>query len=189
MSEALKIAIAGLGTVGVGVVRVLTENGAQIARRCGRDIVVTAVSARDAKRDRGVDLSSFDWYDDPVAMARDADVDVFVELIGGEDGVAKESCEAALTAGKSVVTANKALIAHHGTELAVKAEQGNLGLAYEAAVAGGIPIVKSLREGLAGNQITGLYGILNGTCNYILTTMRETGREFDDVLSEAQALG
>lgn len=189
MSDPLKIAIAGLGTVGVGVVRVLNQNGVQIARRCGRDIIVTAVSARDSKRDRGVDLSSFDWYDDPISMARDADVDVYVELIGGEEGVAKDSCEAAIASGKSVVTANKALIAHHGTELALKAEQGNLGLAYEAAVAGGIPIVKSLREGLAGNQITGLYGILNGTCNYILTTMRETGREFEDVLAEAQALG
>ena len=189
MSEPLKIAIAGLGTVGTGVVRLLDENGAQIARRCGREVVICAVSARDASRDRGVDLSGFDGFDDPVSMAQDADADVYVELIGGEDGVAKQSCEAAIASGKSVVTANKALIAHHGTALAMDAENAGIGLAYEAAVAGGIPIVKSLREGLAGNQVTGLYGILNGTCNYILTTMRETGREFGDVLAEAQSLG
>tara|TARA_Y100001936_G_scaffold254148_1_gene325739 strand:- start:25284 stop:26582 length:1299 start_codon:yes stop_codon:yes gene_type:complete len=189
LSEPLKIAIAGLGTVGVGVVRVLHENGEEISRRCGREIIISAISARDEKRDRGIDLSNYTWFDDPVDMARDAEADVFVELIGGEDGVAKTSCEAAISAQKSVVTANKALIAHHGTDLAVEAEKNDLGLAYEAAVAGGIPVVKSLREGLAGNRVTGLYGILNGTCNYILTTMRETGREFDDVLSEAQDLG
>jgi len=189
LSDPLKISIAGLGTVGAGVVDLLNQNGSQISRRCGREIVITAVSARDFKRDRGVDISNFDWFDDPVSMARDADSNVYLELIGGEDGIAKECCEVAFASGKSVVTANKALIAHHGTALAIQAEQRGLGLAYEAAVAGGIPVVKSLREGLAGNKITDLYGILNGTCNYILTAMRESGREFEDVLSEAQTLG
>ena len=189
MSDPLKISIAGLGTVGAGVVTLLEQNGDEISRRCGREILISSVSARDSKKQRGVDISNFDWFEDPVAMASDPNSDVYVELIGGEGGVAKECCEVAFESGKSVVTANKALIAHNGTSLAIKAEQRDLILAYEAAVAGGIPIVKSLKEGLAGNKITGLYGILNGTCNYILTAMRETGREFGDILSEAQALG
>lgn len=189
MSEALKIAVAGLGTVGAGLLRLLTENGGLIERRCGRPVQVVAVSARERDRDRGVDLSGIEWFDDAVAMARQADASVMVELIGGEDGIARAVCEAALTAGRSVVTANKALIAHNGLELAALAEQNGVSLCYEAAVAGGIPVIKALREGLAGNAISSLYGILNGTSNYILTTMREQGREFDDVLAEAQSLG
>ena len=189
MSSPLKLAIAGLGTVGAGVLRLLWENGDILARRCGRPIQVTAVSARARDRDRGVDLSKARWYDDAAQMARDADADVVVELIGGADGVAKSVCEAAIAAGRHVVTANKALLAHHGTALARAAEAAGVSLAYEAAVAGGIPIVKALREGLAGNRIISLYGILNGTCNYILPQMRETGREFADVLAEAQRLG
>jgi len=189
LSHPLKIAIAGLGTVGAGVLRLLWENGDLVARRCGRPVVVTAISARARDRDRGVDLSKARWFDDAARMARDADAEVVVELIGGADGVAKSVCETAIAAGRHVVTANKALLAHHGTALARAAEAAGVSLAYEAAVAGGIPIVKALREGLAGNRVGSLYGILNGTCNYILTQMRETGREFADVLAEAQALG
>ncbi|WP_413203771.1 homoserine dehydrogenase [Rhodospirillum sp. A1_3_36] len=185
----LKVAIAGLGTVGAGTLRVLADQATLLTARAGRPLVVSAVSARDRTRDRGVDLSSFAWFDDPVEMAKTADVDVVVELIGGSDGPAKAVCEAALASGRHVVTANKALLAHHGATLAEQAEAQGLGLLYEAAVAGGIPIIKAMREGLAANDIHALHGILNGTCNYILTTMRETGRDFEDVLSEAQELG
>ena len=188
-NEPLKVAIAGLGTVGAGTVKVLTQHADLISARAGRAIVVTAVSARNKNRDRGVDLSGMTWFDDPVEMARSADADVIVELIGGADGVAKAMTEAAFAAGRPVVTANKALVAENGHALALAAEQAGVTLAYEAAVAGGIPIIKSLREGLAGNHIAGLHGILNGTCNYILSTMRDTGADFDDVLKEAQELG
>ena len=150
---------------------------------------VTAVSARHRARSRGVDLGRFRWYDDPIALAADPEVDVVVELIGGADGPALALCRAALGAGKPVVTANKALLAHHGAELARLAEANGVTIGFEAAIAGGIPIVKTLREALAGNRISRVYGILNGTCNYILTTMRESGRGFDDVLAEAQQLG
>jgi homoserine dehydrogenase len=189
LNDPLKIAIAGLGTVGAGLVRLIRENGALLEHRCGRSVVITAVSARDRAMDRGIALSDVTWFDDPVAMAHAADADVIVELIGGADDPARSICEAAFGAGRHVVTANKALIAHHGMRLAAAAESAGVALAYEAAVAGGIPIIKSLREGLAGNAVSGLYGILNGTCNYILTTMRETGREFADVLADAQRLG
>ena len=189
MSGPLRVAVAGLGTVGAEVVRLLRAEASLIAQRCGRDIRVTAVSARDRTRDRGVDLSDIAWFTDAAEMANAAPCDVVVELIGGADGVAKGVCEAAVDAGRAVVTANKALLAIHGPALAVRAEERAVPLAYEAAVAGGIPVVKALREGLAGNRIRSLFGILNGTCNYILTGMRETGREFADVLAEAQALG
>ena len=189
MSEPIKLAVAGLGTVGLGLIELLGKQTDLLAERSGRRIKIVAVSARDRFKDRGVDLSRFEWFDDPVDMARNAAVDVFVELIGGSEGSAKDACEAAIAAGRHVVTANKALIAEHGTDIAIAAEKSGVVLAYEAAVAGGIPIIKALREGLAGNRIVRLQGILNGTCNYILTTMRETGRSFDDVLSEAQELG
>lgn len=189
MSNVLKIAIAGLGTVGGGLVRMLQENGDIIAARGGRPIQIVAVSARSQNRNRGFDISSYAWFDDAVDMARNAEADVFVELIGGSEGIAKDACEAALQAGMHVVTANKALIAHHGLALAEVAEARGVVLAYEAAVAGGIPVIKAIREGLVGNRISSLHGILNGTCNYILTAMRETGRAFDDVLTEAQELG
>ena len=189
MSKPLKIAIAGLGTVGAGLVRLLQERHEVLAQQCGRALSISAVSARDRSKDRGVDLQGFAWFDDPEVMAREADADVIVELIGGSDGVALDLCKSAIASGRHVVTANKALIAHHGIALAQAAEASGVSLAYEAAVAGGIPIIKSLREGLAGNAINGLYGILNGTCNYILSEMRETGREFDDVLADAQNLG
>jgi homoserine dehydrogenase len=186
---ALRIGVAGLGTVGTGTVRLLREHGDVLAQRCGRAIQIGAVSARDRRRDRGVDLSGLRWLDDVLALARDPQVDVVVELIGGADGIAKQVVETAIASGKHVVTANKALLAHHGAALARAAEAAGVTLAYEAAVAGGIPIIKALREGLAGNRVERIYGILNGTCNYILTTMRKTGREFADVLAEAQKLG
>jgi homoserine dehydrogenase len=189
LSDSLNIGIAGLGTVGVGVVKLLTEQQALLRDKCGRPLNIAAVSARSRNKDRGVDLGAYRWHDDPLALADDPGVDLVVELIGGEDGVAKALVERALAAGKDVVTANKALLAHHGTALAEIAEGNDVSLNYEAAVAGGIPIVKALREGLAGNPISRVYGILNGTCNYILTTMRETGRDFGDVLAEAQRLG
>ncbi len=185
----LGVALAGLGTVGAGVFALLRDRAETLTERAGRPIRVVAVSARDRTRDRGLDLDGVAWFDDAAEMARKADADVFVELIGGEDGIAKAACEAALDAGRDIVTANKALLARHGTRLARRAEETGRTLGYEAAVAGGIPIVKALREGLAANRISAIYGILNGTCNYILTQMRETGRPFDDVLADAQALG
>jgi homoserine dehydrogenase len=185
----LRIGIAGLGTVGGGVIKLLTAQTELIALRAGRPIVVTAVSARNRGRDRGFSVECFTWHDDPVALAADPDVDVVVELIGGSDGPAKDLAEAAIAAGKHLVTANKALLAMHGAALAQSAEAAGLVIAYEAAVAGGIPVIKVLREGLAANQLSRVAGILNGTCNYILTAMREEGRDFGDVLADAQALG
>jgi len=189
LSDPLKVAVAGLGTVGAGTVKLLERQRRLLSDRCGRHIQVTAVAARDRSRDRGVDLSGYAWYDDALDMARQSDADVFVELIGGADGIAKSACEAAIDSGKHVVTANKALMAVHGAELAARAEAAGLAIGYEAGVAGGIPIVKALREGLAANSVSRITGILNGTCNYILTVMRETGRSFDEVLAEAQELG
>ncbi|CAO3446153.1 Homoserine dehydrogenase (EC 1.1.1.3) [Azospirillum argentinense] len=185
----LKIAVAGLGTVGAGVLKLLERQADLIEQRCGRRIEVVAVSARSRGKDRGVDLSTAEWYDDPVALAAHPGVDVVVELIGGSEGAAKETVELALERGRHVVTANKALLAHHGTVLAAKAEAAGLAIGFEAAVAGGIPIIKGLREGLAGNRVSEVHGILNGTCNYILTEMRTTGRDFADVLADAQKLG
>ncbi|MBK4722490.1 homoserine dehydrogenase [Azospirillum sp. YIM DDC1] len=185
----LKIAVAGLGTVGAGVLKLLEKQADLIEQRCGRRIEVVAVSARSRGKDRGVDLSKAEWYDDPVALAAHPGVDVVVELIGGSEGPAKETVELALERGRHVVTANKALLAHHGTALAAKAEAAGLAIGFEAAVAGGIPIIKGLREGLAGNRVSEVHGILNGTCNYILTEMRTTGRDFADVLADAQKLG
>lgn len=185
----LRIAIAGLGTVGAGLVRLLDEQGAAIAERAGRPIAITAVSARDRKRDRGIDLARFQWFDDAAEMARTAEADVVVELVGGSNGPAIAVIRGAMEHGRDVVTANKALLANHGLELATLAEQTGRTLAFEAAVAGGIPIIKALREGLAGNAISRVAGILNGTCNFILTDMTAKGREFADVLADAQALG
>jgi homoserine dehydrogenase len=185
----LKLAVAGLGTVGGGVLQLLDRQAELLAERAGRRIVVAAVSARDRRRDRGVDLSAVRWYEDAVAMAADPEIDVVVELIGGADGVARDVVGTAIEHRKHVVTANKALMAHDGTRLAVEAEKKGVVLSFEAAVAGGIPVIKGLREGLAGNRLQRLYGILNGTCNYILTTMRESAHEFAEVLAEAQKLG
>lgn len=181
--------MAGLGTVGVGVVKILAARREFLAAAAGRPIDLVAVSARDRTKSRGVDLNGARWETDARKLATADDIDVVVELIGGAEGVARELVETALANGKHVVTANKALIAHHGIALARAAEQRGVALNYEAAVAGGIPIVKALREGLAANEITSVVGILNGTCNYILTEMEATGRDFGDVLKDAQALG
>ena len=189
MTTALRIGVAGLGTVGSGVLGLLREHGELIAQRAGRPIVVSAVSARDRQKERGLDLADVRWFEDATALAADPEVDVVLELIGGSDGIAKAVVERAIGAGKHVISANKALLAHHGASLARDAEAAGVVLAYEAAVAGGIPIIKSIREGLAANRIGRVYGILNGTCNYILSSMRDTGREFDEVLAEAQELG
>jgi homoserine dehydrogenase len=189
MTTPLKIAVAGLGTVGAGTLKLLNDHADLLALRSGRPLQVTAVSARNRNANRGVDIAAYQWFDDAVEMARSADADVVVELVGGSDGAAKSVCEAAFGAGRHVVTANKALLAHHGAALARQAEAANASLGWEAAVAGGIPVIRALREGLAGNRVSRVQGILNGTCNYILTTMRETGRDFGDVLEEAQKLG
>ena len=185
----LRIALAGLGTVGAGVIRLVEANAALIARRAGREIVVSAVSARDRGKDRGIDLSAYAWEDDMTAMAAREDVDVVVELVGGADGPALTLARNAIAHGKALVTANKAMIAHHGLMLAAWAEAAGVPVRFEAAVAGGVPIIKGLREGAAANAIVRLYGILNGTCNFILSTMEDTGRDFADVLAEAQAKG
>lgn len=185
----LRIAIAGLGTVGAATAQVILQHGELLAKRAGTSIEIGAISARSRAHDRGFDLEPYTWYDDPSEMAADDSIDLVVELIGGSDGIAKALVEKSLAAGKHVVTANKALIAHHGTDLAELAEVNNAALYCEAAVAGGIPILKAIREGMAANGIRRVYGILNGTCNYILTEMRDTGRSFDDVLEEAQKLG
>jgi homoserine dehydrogenase len=189
LTEDLRIGVAGLGTVGAGVLKLLEANREPLRQKCGRVLRVVAVSARDRTADRGVDLSAMRWVDDPRDFATDDGIDVVAELIGGQDGPAKALAEAAIAHGKAVVTANKALIAHHGNELAAAAEAKGVALAFEAAVAGGIPIVKALRESLAGNRLSRVYGILNGTCNYILTEMEATGADFADVLADAQALG
>jgi homoserine dehydrogenase len=189
VSKPLSIGIAGLGTVGVGVVKILAERCDFLAAASGRAMKLVAVSARDKAKDRGIDLKGVRWEEDARALAQSDDIDVVVELIGGAEGIAREVVDLALSNGKHVVTANKALIARHGVAQARVAEQRGVALNYEAAVAGGIPIVKALREGLAANEITSVAGILNGTCNYILTEMEATGREFTDVLIDAQALG
>ena len=188
MTKPLRIAIAGLGTVGGGVARLLSLRGAELAERAGRRLELVAVSARDRKKRRPTDLSGVAWSDDAVALAH-GDADVVVELIGGENGTAHDLVKQALANGKHVVTANKALLAHHGADLAALAEENNAALKFEAAAAGGIPIVKALRESLIAHGITAVRGILNGTCNYILTQMESTGRPFADVLADAQHLG
>ncbi len=189
MKPPLRIAIAGLGTVGAGVVGLLQKNAALLEHRAGRKLELVAVSSRDRARKRPVDLGSAAWHDDAAALASLPNVDLVIELIGGSDGIARKVVTTALENGKSVVTANKALLAHHGAELATLAERKGVALGFEAAVAGGIPILKALREGIAANRVQAVCGILNGTCNYILSQMRETKRDFAAVLKEAQELG
>ena len=189
MSTPLRLGIAGLGTVGIGVVKIVQTHADLIARRGGRPVEIVAVSATSRSKDRGADISGFAWEDDPVQLARREDVDVVVELIGGENGVAKALVETALKNGKDVVTANKALLARHGTALARLAEANGRVLRFEAAVAGGIPVIKALTEGLAGNQIKRVMGVMNGTCNYILTRMESAGLPYDTVFEEARKLG
>ncbi len=189
MAEPLRIGLCGLGTVGLGVVDILNGHGRLLAERCGRPLSLVSVSARDRNKSRGVNLSGCDFEADPVALARRPDIDVVIEAIGGSEGAARQVVETAIAHGKSVVTANKALLAHHGIALATAAETNGVSLNFEASVAGGIPIVKTLREGLAANALERISGILNGTCNYILTEMERTGASFETVLAEAQALG
>jgi homoserine dehydrogenase len=190
MTNALRLGIAGLGNVGVGVLDILKTHGELVATRAGVPVKVTAVSARSKGKTRGEhDLAGLEWFDDPVALAKSLNIDVFIELIGGDSGPAKEAVEAAIASGKHVITANKALLAHHGAALAKAAEAKGVALNFEAAVAGGIPVIKALREGLVGNSIKKIFGIMNGTCNYILTKMASEGRSFADVLKEAQDLG
>ncbi|HEY7385763.1 MAG TPA: homoserine dehydrogenase [Beijerinckiaceae bacterium] len=185
----LRIGVAGLGTVGAAVVRILARQENAVAARSGRPVRVTAVSARERGRDRGIDVARYAWFDDPQELARSGEVDCVVELIGGSDGAARATVEAALAAGKHVVTANKALLARHGLALARLAEAHGVALAFEASAAGGIPVIKTLREALPGNAISRLYGILNGTCNYILTRMEREGLSFAECLKDAQRLG
>ncbi|MHA6262477.1 homoserine dehydrogenase [Arenibacterium sp. CAU 1754] len=189
MSAPLRLGIAGLGTVGIGVVRIVRKHATLLRARTGRDIQITAVSARDAGKDRGVNLSQYAWEQDPVALARRDDVDVFVELMGGTDGPALEATRAALQSGKDVVTANKAMLAIHGQALAEQAEADGRMIRFEAAVAGGIPVIKALTEGLAANEITRVMGVMNGTCNYILTRMENAGLPYETVFQEASDLG
>ena len=188
-AKPLRIGLAGLGTVGTGVVRMVQTHRDLLRSRVGRPIEIVAVSARSKGKDRGVDLSAYAWKGDPVAVARRDDVDLVVGVMGGEDGPAKACVETALANGKHVITANKAMLAHHGQALAELAENHDVALRFEAAVAGGIPCVKALTEGLAGNEITRVMGVMNGTCNYILTEMEKTGADYADVLSDAQQLG
>ncbi len=189
MTTPLRLGIAGLGTVGIGVVKIIRRQAAMLEARTGRPVVISAVSARDASKDRGISLSSYAWESDPVALAMRDDVDVFVELMGGHEGAAKAATEAALAAGKDVVTANKALLAIHGQALAEQAEAKGQVIRFEAAVAGGIPVIKSLTEGLAGNEITRVMGVMNGTCNYILTQMQATGQGYNALFEECGKLG
>ena len=189
MPEPIRIALAGLGTVGGGVAKIIGTHADLLANRAGRALQLTAVSARNRDKDRGVDLSACAWEDDPVALAHRDDVDILVECIGGEEGPARAAVEAALANGKHVVTANKAMLAHHGQAMAEAAEAAGVALRFEAGVAGGIPVVKTLGEGLAANRITRISGVMNGTCNYILTEMEARGADYGDILAEAQAKG
>lgn len=189
MADSLRIGIAGLGTVGASLVRILQQRSNELAITCGRAIEIIAVSARDRSRDRGIDLKGITWFDTPEQMASEADIDVFVELVGGASGQAENAVRAALARGLHVVTANKALLAKHGVELATIAEDKGALLNFEAAVAGGIPVIKALRESLTGNHVSRIYGIMNGTCNYILTKMEKEGLSFEACLKEAQRLG
>ncbi len=189
MKEPLKLGIAGLGTVGAGLLELMAKHGVSLEETLDRRIVVTGVCARNRDKVRSADIGNARWFDDAVTLAADPNIDCFVELIGGDEGPARASVEVALKSGKHVVTANKALLAKHGMELARLAEKNAVSLNFEAAVAGGIPVIKMLREALAANEVKRVYGILNGTCNYILTKMQDEHLAFDDVLKDAQAKG
>lgn len=189
MSSPLRLGIAGLGTVGIGVVKIVQKHADLLAKRSGREIEITVVSARDQHKDRDADLSAYRWESDPMAVATADDVDLYIELIGGDTGIARDSIETALRHGKDVVTANKALMAMHGHELAQLAESLGRVIRLEAAVAGGIPVIKTMTESLAGNDITRVMGVMNGTCNYILTRMENAGLPYEAVFEEARQLG
>ena len=186
--QSVNVGILGLGTVGSGTIAVLRRNLEEISRRAGREIAVTRAADRTLEKERTVDVSGIDITTDAFSIVNDPNIDVVVELIGGTT-IAKALVLAAIAQGKHVVTANKALIALHGNELFAKAQQKGVTVAFEAAVAGGVPIIKAMREGLSANRIEWLAGIINGTGNYIMTEMRDKGRDFSDVLAEAQALG
>ena len=189
MADELRLGIAGLGTVGTGVIKIIEKNPGLLKARCGRSISIKAVSARSRTKPREIDISGYEWENEPAALARRSDIDVYIELIGGERGSAKDSVEAALATGKHVVTANKAMLAAHGQSLAEAAEESGLALRFEAAVAGGIPVVKVLSESMAANRIRRVLGVMNGTCNYILTRMERSGLSYDEVFAEASGLG
>ena len=189
MTNPIKLGIAGLGTVGIGVVKNIQQNGKILRARTRRKIEIVAVSAKTKNKNRGVDLSKYQWESDPISLAKRKDIDIFVELIGGDKGAAKDSIVAAIDTGKDIVTANKALLAHCGQELAEKTEGKSKLLRFEAAVAGGIPVIKALTEGLAGNRLTRVVGVMNGTCNYILTRMQSSGLNYEEIFKEAEALG
>ncbi|MCA8868726.1 MAG: homoserine dehydrogenase [Rhodobacteraceae bacterium] len=189
MTHPLRLGLAGLGTVGAGVVKIVQSHADLLMARAGRGIEITAVSAKDRSKDRGIDLGAYHWEDDPVKLAQRDDIDVFVELIGGDDGPAKASVEAAIAAKKHVVTANKAMLAHYGQPLAEAAEAADVALSFEAAVAGGIPVIKALSESLAANRIKRVMGVMNGTCNYILTRMETDHVPYETVFADARKLG
>src|SRR5687767_5750036 len=189
MVAPLKVGIAGLGTVGAEVVRQIENQGRLLKIRSGRGVRVVAVTARSKTKKRDANLRSLVWAKSPLALANDPSIDCFVELMGGAGDPALSAVEAALRNGKSVVTANKALLAKHGVRLAQLAEKHGGALNYEAAVGAAIPAIKTLREGLAGTEINRVYGILNGTCNYILTRMEQEGLSFEECLKDAQRLG
>lgn len=189
MTHPLRLGIAGLGTVGVGIVKIVQKHSQLLEKRAGRPIVISAVSARSKTKNRDVDLSAYEWEDDPVALAKRKDIDVFIEVMGGHEGPAKDATEAAIATGHDVVSANKALLAIHGQALAEAAENAGQVIRFEAAVAGGIPVVKSLTEGLAGNEITRVMGVMNGSCNYILTRMENDGMTYEEVFDAANQLG
>lgn len=185
----LRLGIAGLGTVGIGVVKIIQAHADLLAARAGRPVQITAICARDRQRNRDADLSGYDWVDCATDLATREDVDVVVELIGGDEGIAKDTIELALDNGKDVVTANKALLAIHGQALAERAEAAGRVIRFEAAVAGGIPVIKTMTESLAGNRIRRVMGVMNGTCNYILTRMQSAGLPYETVFEEARQLG
>ena len=189
MTTPLRLGIAGLGTVGVGIVRIVQKHAELLEKRAGRPVVITAVSARSKTKNRDVDLSDYAWEDDPVHLAKRTDIDVFIEVMGGSEGPAKDATEAAIAAGHDVVSANKALLAIHGQSIAEAAEAKGCVVRFEAAVAGGIPVVKALTEGLAGNEITRVMGVMNGSCNYILTRMENDGMTYEEVFDAANQLG
>ena len=189
MARTINIAIAGLGTVGAETYRIITEESDFLKARSSANFNVVAVSAKSKDKKRDVDLTGVEWIADCRDIADIDNIDVVIELVGGSEGVAKELVEKAITNGKSVITANKALVATHGNNIGQLVAKHDVMFGYEAAVAGGIPIIKTIREGLASNRLGKIYGILNGTCNYILSVMRETGQEFEDILADAQRLG
>ena len=189
MVRTINIAIAGLGTVGAETYRIITEESDFLKARSSANFNVVAVSAKSRDKKRDVDLTGTEWITDCRDIADINNIDVVIELVGGSEGVGKELVEKSITNGKSVITANKALVATHGNNIGKLVAKHDVMFGYEAAVAGGIPIIKTIREGLASNRIDKIYGILNGTCNYILSVMRETGQEFEDILADAQRLG